>query len=547
MITLHVEIRHNDLSAGKQHFASGPVFIGRQAGSQIFLHSQKVSRHHASLFTDQSGKWFIQDLGSRNHTQLDGNRVDDKAPLPKRGVIQVGDFNLLFRQEETADVQKPELPVTSSEPPKPPPPAASLPPLPEGAIVRGEQQPLQVGAFYRKHLFSVMLKLIQQPDQDLLLKTILTLTRETLSSEHVWVGLRTDYTGPIAISSGQSRDGRLIDDRHVPAGIISHVLDAGEYLLLPKVSASSEIGSAIAAPINTPRGRLGVLYADRLETEADFTQSDLDFLTVLASQIAVAAEFQVSRRDEERLDRGNIEMSISRKMVSHLSTRRLPIIKGYELAAYGFPGRMEGIDYHDALFRSDGWIILLMGHVDEQELSAVCALSTIRAGFRMATHFAATAPQLASHLNRLLISTRASADTQILVNLNLALINNQSGKLSLCNAGFQPPLILRNNGNVQDLDASVQLPLGVEATSKYTAAESLLHAGDTLILFSRGLIEARNADRQAFGLDNLRMSITDNFGQPAGTLLKEVIRDLQDHVGQYIQTQPISLMVLRRE
>jgi hypothetical protein len=71
------------------------TLIGRRPQADLVILNGSVSREHAELHRVDGG-WQIRDLGSRNRTQLDGRRIEGRAPLPDRSVVRFGDVGFLF-------------------------------------------------------------------------------------------------------------------------------------------------------------------------------------------------------------------------------------------------------------------------------------------------------------------------------------------------------------------------------------------------------------------------------------------------------------------
>jgi phage tail-like protein len=138
--------------AGAQTFEipNGRSIIGRQAGVDLVLDEQLVSRRHAQLDCDETG-CTITDLKSSNGTLLNNVRLrpDDPVPLNPGDVVEIGSFTLKYEQETVEVVTEPEpvpsepaQPEPASEPkPKskakaktadPPPAPPPLPPAPNG-------------------------------------------------------------------------------------------------------------------------------------------------------------------------------------------------------------------------------------------------------------------------------------------------------------------------------------------------------------------------------------------------------------------------------
>jgi pSer/pThr/pTyr-binding forkhead associated (FHA) protein len=83
------------LSAGKVIPLRGSTTIGREAGNDLVVDEETVSSRHARLLP-RDGRWWIEDLGSRNGTLVNNDQVEGSRPLRPGDVIQVGRVQLRF-------------------------------------------------------------------------------------------------------------------------------------------------------------------------------------------------------------------------------------------------------------------------------------------------------------------------------------------------------------------------------------------------------------------------------------------------------------------
>ena len=80
---------------GVAHPISAAATVGRGPGGDLIVLDGSVSRDHAEL-TRSDGGWQVRDLGSRNGTQLDGQRVAGRALLARRALVRFGDIGFVF-------------------------------------------------------------------------------------------------------------------------------------------------------------------------------------------------------------------------------------------------------------------------------------------------------------------------------------------------------------------------------------------------------------------------------------------------------------------
>ena len=80
-----------------------PIAIGRSRDAFIPLLDDKVSRAHCGIRLSDDGQFYLKDLNSRNGTYLNGERIEDSAPLKVGDRIRVGSTTFVFEQEKTAE------------------------------------------------------------------------------------------------------------------------------------------------------------------------------------------------------------------------------------------------------------------------------------------------------------------------------------------------------------------------------------------------------------------------------------------------------------
>ena len=101
-------VKQTDGAAEQLQFQQGPIYIGRQMGSQVFLPDTRVSRQHAVIYTTKQGGWVVEDLGSANKTYLNDSAIH-KGDLKNGDSIRIGEFSITFQlgKEKTASPEPP--------------------------------------------------------------------------------------------------------------------------------------------------------------------------------------------------------------------------------------------------------------------------------------------------------------------------------------------------------------------------------------------------------------------------------------------------------
>ena len=120
-----------------------------------------------------------------------------------------------------------------------------------------------------------------------------------------------------------------------------------------------------------------------------------------------------------------------------------------------------------------------------------------------------------------------------------------SGQLELANAGSGPAFVLNKSGKWDILAAQDLVPLGLDSVAAFTDRSAYMQAGQTLILWTRGILSARNAQCQQYGLERFTQSVEENFARPAADMLRDMWQDLRDFMRKVPQRSPMTLVLIQ--
>lgn len=319
------------------------------------------------------------------------------------------------------------------------------------------------------------------------------------------VRLRISQTGSTYVVDN---DGRILYD--------SDQARVGESLALPAQRLQNPQGYAIrmrdvdgndviAAFATVPGTRWTLVIEDDWTSVTSATQRYAgNLLGILAVGIAMPAlgiALLIRTQNAETLERERLEQEqrVAGLIQQKVLPRALPMLPGWSLAVYHRPVDTPGQDFYDAMLMEDGQLMLVVGHVSEEGLAAAHILSTTRAALRGATRLQLSPAEALQYSNSLLCP-----EMQIdrCVTLVYAVLDAWGGRLRLANAGFTPPWLDDGAG-----DGGLQVvgvPLGAAPDSVYQEGQVFVQAGHCVVFYSNGLINARNAQGDSFGLARLR-------------------------------------------
>ena len=270
---------------------------------------------------------------------------------------------------------------------------------------------------------------------------------------------------------------------------------------------------------------------------SDFIQKpweNRDLLQKLQNQISRARAQRHAQRQRDE------ELQEAREIQDSLLPKKLPEVAGYELAAMTQPLRFVGGDYYSVVRISERHTVLCIADVAGKGLPAALLMSSLQAALRPLIWRRLAPRELCHRLNRILCDLTPVGK---FISFFYAVLDSTDNRLTYCNAGHNPPLVIRADGTSTELKAAGAV-LGQFPHWLYEQSELQMRSGDQLLLFTDGLVEACNTDEEPFGEHNLIRIVWENPGSSAEDLMGLLIRAASRHSGEHFQDDA-SLIVLK--
>ncbi len=527
------------------------LVIGRASESDLVVADRFLSRKHAKL-SYRDGRLFVEDLGSRNGTLLNGRSVEGSEEVLAGDVIKVS--GSLIRVEEEATSITGSGMLESS-------PLAGMTVVKhaaeilEGAIsdtgeILGEDN-LRDFASRLQLINEVHRALSKSIELDDLLELILERVFEHLKPEEGAIFLKgsgDDYDLAARRTTAGGSDylySRTLVQEVADKGLAAVVLDAqtDERFANAQSIMASGVRSLVAAPLLDPQGCLGIIVLNSRVQVRQFSEADMDLLISLASvatlrirNVALAEE-AAERREMAR------ELELARRIQVGLLPEALPEIPGYELHGGNVPSRGVSGDFYEIVGRRDGEEFLtLVADISGKGMSASLLAATL-AALSAGPIAAGLPPEEVFRRTSRLLHQRTPPEryaTAILVALE-----PDSGDMRFVNAGHVPGLLVRRSGEVEKLEAT-GTPLGLLPTGDYTAGTTRMEAGDLLVLYSDGINEAENSSAVQYGVDRLAEACRENSELTLPEVAAAIEEDLNRFAGDVPFADDRTTVLIRR-
>jgi sigma-B regulation protein RsbU (phosphoserine phosphatase) len=292
-------------------------------------------------------------------------------------------------------------------------------------------------------------------------------------------------------------------------GVVGHVVETGMAQIIPNVDvephyvmARPKTRSELAVPITINERVIGAFNLESDRPDA-YTAADAEVLHFFANAAAIAIEKAVLHEELVEKKRIESQLEVARQVQASLLPDRPPEPAGFDIAAENLPTWEVGGDYYDFIEFRDGQIGIAIADVSGKGVPASLIMATFRAALRTQVRNDFAIGQIVRKVNHLL--WESTSDAQF-VTAVYGVLDTLTGRFTYTNAGHNPPMLVRLDGSVEELSRGGPA-LGVFEVATYEEAFLDVQHGDTLVLYTDGVVEAADAEGREFGAKRLQHTI----------------------------------------
>jgi PAS domain S-box-containing protein len=323
-------------------------------------------------------------------------------------------------------------------------------------------------------------------------------------------------------------------------------IDSHEVLDLPAVrkdgeEISVELSLSPISPVHEADGGGGRFVlavirdiTERKRIEEEVRQLNKDLEKRVAERTEELKSAMAKQQEEAQ------ELRVARLIQQTLLPKSAPGLPGYDVAAYYQPAREVGGDFYDFLELPHGRLGLLVGDATGHGMPAALLMATTRGMLRAGAQTSDSPSEILERVNNNLYP---DIPPNMFVTCLAALLDSRTGRLQYANAGHDLPY-LRHADGVSELRAT-GMPLGLMPHMSYDQKEITLEPGESVLLYSDGLVEAHDRWRQMFGIPRLQRLVGAHPG--GATLIDFLLAEVEQFTGEdWEQEDDITLLTLQR-
>lgn len=523
-----LEVLQGDLPGTLIELADDKLVIGRHPTANIVLDNHAVSRRHASI-SCSNGRYYVEDLRSRNGTWLNGERLQSRAPLQDDDEIKVCDvrFRFLNHAAAGAKLRNPTRTATTT---------ANLPAILQEAPDIEEDSPeepilssMDLTAIRSARLMinpevklRALLEIIDSVRNKLNLEELLPcVIRELMNffpQAERGMFLLPDAAGVHHVRSVVTRGDDRRDGGRISRTLLKEVLKRKQAILSEDAESDSRfsesqslhdlrVRSMMCVPLlNRNSEVLGIVHLESKDIRSRFTEEDLELLGSTASIVGLSVENAALH--EETLRQRDLERELefaTQVQIGFLPTER-PTIPNYEFVDYYEPARSVGGDIFDYIEFKDGRWAIVVGDVAGKGVPAALLMARVYSLIRGQVTANRSAAESLAALNQAVCNSGLG---HTFVTMSLLILDPGLNSVEWANAGHVPPLLRTTDGIVEELSiADPDFPLGVKPDQGYHNKSRRLKDGELIVLVTDGITETMDSQRQLFGTERVKTFLT---------------------------------------
>lgn len=480
------------------------VVVGRHPTCDIVLRDTTISRRHARIYGD-GPDFYVEDLGSQHGTLVNGSPLTASWKLSDQDEIRVLQASLVFHL-----IGSPESSLVFTDEFAADEPSSAILTARSGVIEKN--RPLsanvaqQLGALLEiTHNLGVSLDVNQ-----IFPKILESLFRIFPQASRGYILLLEEPEGKLVPRAIKQATGVEEDESPISFTIAKRVMDEGQAILSGDAAQDErfetsesiynlKLRSIMCAPLmsssNQPLGMIQITTEDR---RRQFSPEDLDVLVNVANLAGQAVDHARLHESQLDFDRQERDLETAKQVQLHFLPQKRPELEEYEFHDFYHAAQAVGGDYFGYIELPDGRLGIAIGDVAGKGISAALLMARLCSDVRYCLATNPTAEAATKALNRQIAGLISYGR---FITFALCVLDPRKHEATVVNAGHMAPLLQRaKTGEVTELAVDVSgPPLGITDELQVGQVTYELAPGDAVLLYTDGVNEAMNANRELYG------------------------------------------------
>jgi serine phosphatase RsbU (regulator of sigma subunit)/pSer/pThr/pTyr-binding forkhead associated (FHA) protein len=309
------------------------------------------------------------------------------------------------------------------------------------------------------------------------------------------------------------------------------VLRARRAIFTAGAPATMTTGRTMYAPMIDREDALGVIYVSSGgSTHRSFTMGDLELLNGIA--VPAAIMLQNTRMHEESIQRErlNRDLELAAQIQKSFLPREVLSVPGVEFLATYKAAYTVGGDFYDVFWVGPDQLAVFIGDISGKGVAAALLMARISGELRVAALAHVDPVSVFTIMNKAVINR---GQPELFFTAIYFTLDVKSGEVWLATAGQPPPYVCHGDGSVEAITGGASGAVGMLDDPQFSATQLFLAYGDSLVLYTDGVVEAAALDGSLYGDERLAACL-----RKAGPRPKDISEQILHSVSQHTLTAP---------
>jgi len=297
----------------------------------------------------------------------------------------------------------------------------------------------------------------------------------------------------------------------------------------------------LVVPMQIQGETKGIIFLGKRINNKDYSEADIEYVYSVGSLAIIALENK--RLFIEALEKKKLEdeLDIARDIQKNLLPHSVPSFNNFEISAINVSSSQVGGDYYDLIRLDENNVCVAIADVSGKGVPAALLMANLQAFLKTICRHGMELNEATALINDLV--TENTSDGKF-ITFFWGVLDDASKKFTYVNAGHNPPLLVRN-GSITKLTKG-GIILGVMKTiTPYELQEICLNKDDVIIMFTDGVSEAMNKEKEEFSdkrLEDIALRVSNLSSQE---ILQEIRQEVLNYTSGAVQSDDITLMVIK--
>lgn len=330
-------------------------------------------------------------------------------------------------------------------------------------------------------------------------------------------------------------------------GIIGRTIKTGESVILPDVSADpwyiagrKETMSEIASPIFRDGRSIGALNVECDKLNA-FGEDDLEVLKFFADAVAISVDKALLHYrilENKKIEK---QLRLAKDVQLGLLPCSEPTIDGYQFSGICMPTYDIGGDYYDYIHLGDDKLAVMVADVSGDGIPAALIMAAFRALLRYNARLFSDPAELMKLLNGHVSEFMRPRD---FISVFYGILDHKNHSMIYSNCGHNPSLHVGNTG-IKLLEGTGP-SLNLIKDAQFTSNEIPVLPGESVLLYTDGVVEVFNESKDQFGLERLKDQLKENKTDVPENIIRKIILSTKEFCATDFYSDDFTLLLLKR-